>query len=1001
MNDTRLSFSRRSHATSTKSAIAIIAAVNHRVHALLIAAFGMGIFVLLACSDSSDRVETADIRRALQGMRIVQPRLSGFAFAPCSSSTDLIPITSCGEPGGIDLARRLGRLGRRLRTALHREPTSEQLHAAALLQLAIGSRQPSSLHRASTYLREATRLEPDSERRALILSDLSAAHLLLGELLQSPLEVGAALEAALHSLELDPTGPELLFNRGLANYLLGIDRLEQGSLNDPWLDELRLRSPLSETSRKFTANASCWTRHEIKRALDAWSQEPKAERHRELIAQRGCWAKASDRYYGEVLAAAASVPEATAASWSQFRAIEAAYRAFELETAEARIRTFLADRHARPLMLAARWVEAGVAYQRVAYDRALAILRDLTAETQAGTYLELSARSHRLIALIEQVRGEHANTLHHLRLAHEAALKAQSPTILASVQTLLVEVQETIGREEEAWRTVTKALRNLLPSQPIQRVICLQSAARLSSARGFHRVASVLHDRAVETATDASTVLHFVALRSRGEYLATSNRPEHGRSDLEAAERLLAEVAEPQLAAVMRADLLLLRGMAAEDVEARRRALLETIEAFRATEYDRRITVPQSVLARLSLEESDHERAIDLFDSAFSEVEEQIGKVENWADAAALATAARPLAGDLIALRLEQVGARAASSTLRAYLDLKIAPRKRKADERAGQILSYFVRDEEILIFRESNDQVEVYRTPISRRRLVELRELLLLQLRSQVPEARLRATTDELARALLLPVVGDLGPDSRLTIVADDVLAGLPFILLPIGNGEEVLLDRFAVSYALRSHSSDDSEPPRSVLAVAADRSTADLPPLPMAKEEAQSVVRHYETSRILAGDDATGANLQGSLDEYSVAHITGHFVVNTRFPLRSYLVLAGNDAASRLTLEEMLEATEERPALLYLSGCNTGRGLPPSGHGIHSLAQVFAVSQLERVVLSLWPLEDRIGFEIATEFHRELTKGISAPEALRGAQLRHRGKHPGHWAPLAIYVL
>lgn len=910
-------------------------------------------------------------------------------------------MTRCETVDPEDLERRLRPVLKRIARVEQDVATAIDLHLSGLARLLVGRDHPATLRSATVDLQEAARLETDPVRRGRVLSDLSAAHLQLAEVRQSALEAAVSLEAALQALELDPANGAAAFNRDLAFLLLGIRSLGRSDSGNPWRAELRSRWLEIAGGGPAETRIGCLSEDQLRQALDAWSTTARTTAPPWLETQQRCRSDSRDRFFADLLTDIDSSPEPMARAWLGFAALRKAYRGFDLDAVEAELRVLRASTSV-PVRLAALSFEASLVYQRTEYDAARKLLDRLLQESSERSYLLIAARCHRLNALIAQIRGDYGAAWSHLEQALAGARASRSDALVAAILALRVEFSERSGREDDAWLEATRALRGLGAAFPSQRVNCLHGAARLAQARRLDRVAESIHRQAVEEASRISSVFEVAALKTRGEYLAGRGRLADARRDLEQALRIMdgGEIA-PAVQEVLTTDLLLLKGWAGKTSEERESALLEVVHRFRASQYDQRIITAEVALAGLRLEREDRAGAKAGFLRSFAELQAQVGSFDNWADASALIAAGRGLTGELLALQLDDGDAGGALDTLGAYLGLRSAaagPGQGTAGA-TPQRVSYFVRDEELLIFLERGREVAFERVGISRRQLTEDRDLLLLQLHRRVAEGRLEATTRSLARVLVEPIAGRLSPEAPLIVVADDVLAGLPFNLLPIDGDETLLIDRHAVSYASDLRPPPEPSRPRRLLAVAVASSSAGLSALPRAEDEARAVAELYPSTRQVAGGDATAPAVARLLGDWDAAHLVSHFVVNPRLPLESYLALSGQGQDSRLTLEQLSRASKGSLALLYLSACDTGRGLPPAAHGIHSLAQAFATMQIGTAVLSFWPLGDRIGFELATAFHRQLAAGASPAEALARAQRAHRGEHPGAWAPLAVY--
>jgi CHAT domain-containing protein len=90
----------------------------------------------------------------------------------------------------------------------------------------------------------------------------------------------------------------------------------------------------------------------------------------------------------------------------------------------------------------------------------------------------------------------------------------------------------------------------------------------------------------------------------------------------------------------------------------------------------------------------------------------------------------------------------------------------------------------------------------------------------------------------------------------------------------------------------------------------------------------------------------------------------------------------------------------MAVLSACNTGVGALQKGEGIMSLARGFYYAGCPDVVMTLWPVEDKMSSDLVTDFYHQLSEGKSKAEALRFAKLNFLKSadplraHPYFWA-------
>jgi CHAT domain-containing protein len=93
----------------------------------------------------------------------------------------------------------------------------------------------------------------------------------------------------------------------------------------------------------------------------------------------------------------------------------------------------------------------------------------------------------------------------------------------------------------------------------------------------------------------------------------------------------------------------------------------------------------------------------------------------------------------------------------------------------------------------------------------------------------------------------------------------------------------------------------------------------------------------------------------------------------------------------------------LVVLSGCDTAAGRGVGSEGVFSLSRAFFYAGAERVLASLWPVEDRATAAFMPEFYRALLIDHMSPAgALRVAQQRlardSRWSSPYYWAGFVL---
>ncbi|MGH9835193.1 MAG: CHAT domain-containing protein, partial [Blastocatellia bacterium] len=184
----------------------------------------------------------------------------------------------------------------------------------------------------------------------------------------------------------------------------------------------------------------------------------------------------------------------------------------------------------------------------------------------------------------------------------------------------------------------------------------------------------------------------------------------------------------------------------------------------------------------------------------------------------------------------------------------------------------------------------------------------------------------------------------------------------------------------------------------------------LVFSSEEADSITKLAPRSSTLK---ATGfaANRQlaasGELGRYRIVHFATHGLINSEHPELSGLVLSLVDENGRpqdgfLRMHELFNL--QLPAdLVVLSACQTALGKEIKGEGLVGLTRGFMHAGAERVVASLWQVDDQATAQLMQSFYRGMLKENLRPAAaLRAAQIEmsrnSRWSSPYYWAGFVI---
>jgi CHAT domain-containing protein/outer membrane protein assembly factor BamB len=132
----------------------------------------------------------------------------------------------------------------------------------------------------------------------------------------------------------------------------------------------------------------------------------------------------------------------------------------------------------------------------------------------------------------------------------------------------------------------------------------------------------------------------------------------------------------------------------------------------------------------------------------------------------------------------------------------------------------------------------------------------------------------------------------------------------------------------------------------------------------------------------------------------------------LGSYLVLAGanNHAIGEdafVTAAEVEALDLHGTQLAVLSACETGLGGVTIGEGVFGLRRALASAGAQRVLVSLWKVDDEATAELMRQLYDALGRGLQVDEALAAAQsalrearppLNREWAHPHYWAGFVL---
>jgi CHAT domain-containing protein len=201
-----------------------------------------------------------------------------------------------------------------------------------------------------------------------------------------------------------------------------------------------------------------------------------------------------------------------------------------------------------------------------------------------------------------------------------------------------------------------------------------------------------------------------------------------------------------------------------------------------------------------------------------------------------------------------------------------------------------------------------------------------------------------------------------------------------------------------------------RSIEDVYSDKAREGFSRLPFSREEAEAIASFaLKNSLMKAVDFQANRTIatNGELSHYRIIHFATHGLLNSQHPELSGLVLSlvdenGKSQDGFLRMQEIYNLN--LPAdLIVLSACQTGLGKEIKGEGLVGLTRGFMYAGAQRVVASLWKVDDFATAQLMKSFYRGMLKeGLKPAAALRAAQLemlrQKSWSSPFFWAAFTI---
>lgn len=969
--------------------------------------------------------------------RSVLGRLTGgFPHAPLDRPS------AGGQDGRAAETDRVRLITGKIRESFGERLTPSQLHALGVAQLLSGRYDD-----AAQALLAASREQPAN---AQYLSDVAAVQLERARTGVRPDDLPRALAAADRARRLDPSLAEAWFNRALAASALSLraeartswtEYLKRDS-SSRWAAEARTR--LEELSKPTPAAAWEAIEGRLQQSIDAatadeavrtqttearnfientlivdWANAVLADRSADVELERlRVMASAMSRVAGDQLYAD-TVAAIDRLSSDPQRTIARAHRRY------ADAAAIFADDRAQaaiPGLTDARKIFASFNYPfelRVALDLAFAarspdstgFLERLGSAARAKGYANIASRVAWQQGLASMVLGRLADAQNRFEETLSGAEAMGDQEQAAAAHNLLASLFQYLGDTGSEWTHRSKALEGLRISSNLRFKFALLGTAAVSTRAENPEAAPLLHDAALAIAhqLDRPTAIAEALSQRAATRLALGYRDDAAQ-DLADARTALAQVADPLFRARLEIGILATESdvlrpknpAAAIDVANRAIELVtQRGDRLRLAQLNLRLAKANIALGRHDEAQLALTNGLKAFDEERSSVADE-GRISMLDESWQLYDTALQLAiksNDLpraFALS-ERARARGVAEVKRiAGVSLQDVENSLAPNE-AIIALNQF--DDELAIWTIRRNGTEVTTKPVSRQDAQRLVERQRNEIASESGDA---SAGRALHTIIMRPIAHRLSGVARVVIVPDTAYETAAFSALEDAATNRFLFETVTVNLA-----------PSAGAFVAAQRAgprAAETTTLVFggadddSTREARRVAAAYQSAAVVAGENATPSKLFADLSApRRVVHLALPMNVSTTNPLLSRALVAdepGLRHSGAIFGRDIASAAFGQTNLVVLD--EVEHGLAVRGEGTLSMARAFMAAGVPAVLGTLPGADEDATRDLMIGFHREMSKGISAEQALQTVQrnaMQQNGRRLGAWSALVLY--
>ena len=978
--------------------------------------------------------------------RSVLGRLTGgFPHAPLGAPS------AGGQDGRAAGTDRVLLTAGKVRESFGERDTPSQLHTLGVSQLLAGRYDD-----ATQSLLAASREQPAN---AQYLSDVAAVQLERARLGLRPDDLPRALAAADRARRLDPSLKEAWFNRALAMSALSLNTEAKGAWTEylkhdsvsPWATEARTR--LTDLSKPTPAQA--WTAIEgrLTQSIDAaaadqavrtqttearnfiennlmpaWAnavlagQDASAALERVRMMSDAMQRVAGDALYQDTVKA---IDRAQSSGSPAVQTLAAAHRAY----AEAS-NLFLQDRYAEaaPKLTAARAALnatgsplahraaidlAATALARADYAAAAAAIGAAKTAARVNGYAHVEARAmwfEGLVAFAQARLGDSQAGYEDALSTFERMGDAEQVSL---AHNLLASHFFYLGDKQHEWEHRQQALLGLTISRSERIRSLLLGTAGLSLRTDNPEASLLLYGEALAAARSAGrSMIALEVLSQRAAALLAAGRTSDAAADVAEARGILQGVTEPKFKETFELSILSSEG---ELLRAHNPAAA-VASANRALEIIRRRNNPadrsrlpgfelqlaqgnivwgRTAAAKVALADGikafEAERALIADDSRLSSLDQSWQLFEV---AVQLAIEEKDLPRAFA--MAERARVRTLAEAKRSTAPPSLADVQASlTDSDAIVALNQFKDELAIWVIRQGS--VTVTKRPLAR---VDAIRLIARQQDEIWEEVARPNASGTLYNEIVRPIAGQLRGATRIVFVPDATYQDAAFAGLWDTSRQRFLVEEATLSLA----------PSVDAYLRAASRSNSHAgTPLilggltAIADADARAVAALYPASSMLIGAAATRDRFLADAPSHSIVHLRTLTSSNAAFPLLSRILLAdevGRRHSGAVLGSEIAARQMSQTDLVVIDEVETTA--TARGEGTLSLARAFLAAGVPAVIGTLPGAADTATRDLMISFHREMSKGMSAEQALHTVQrnaAQQNGRRIGAWSALVLY--